>query len=60
MILDKVMQRKSVELNATTFRRQNFFILFAVFFDKQHLDRLRHILNRCILIFQWLATFFKQ
>ena len=57
MILDKVMQRKSVESDATTFRRQNFFILFAVFFDKQHLDRLGHILNR-ILIFRWLPTFF--
>ena len=58
MILDKVMQRKSVESDATTFRRQNFFILFAVFFDKQHLDRLRHILNRRILNFRWLPTFF--
>ena len=58
MILDKVMQRKSVESDATTFRRQNFFILFAVFFDKQHLDRLVHILNRRILIFRWLPTFF--
>ena len=51
MILDKVMQRKSVESDATTFRRQNFFILFAVFFDKQYLVRLGHILNRRILIF---------
>ena len=51
MILDKVMQRKSVESDATTFRRQNFFILFAVFFDKQYLVRLGHIPNRRILIF---------
>ena len=58
MILDKLMQRKSVESDATTFRRQNFFILFAVFFDKQHLDRLGQILNRRILIFRWLPTFF--
>ena len=58
MILDKLMQRKSVESDATTFRRQNFFILFAIFFDKQHLDRLGHILNRRILIFRWLPTFF--
>jgi len=58
MILDKLMQRKSVESDATTFRRQNFFILFAVFFDKQHLDILGHILNRRILIFRWLPTFF--
>ncbi len=58
MILDKVMQRKSVESDATTFRRQNFFILFAVFFDKQYLVRLGHIPNRRILIFRWLPTFF--
>ena len=36
--MQKVMQKKSFESSAKTFRRQNFLIILEVIFDKQYLD----------------------